>query len=250
MNSLEWQSHPATQEYLRRVSTATVTTQLLKRGFRTRFMHEVRPLRLGQRMLGPARTLRYVPMREDLATLSSIGTRANVQRQLIEDTRAGEVVVIDGLGLTGAASLGSILALRLQVRGVAGIVTDGAYRDTPGIRELEIPAYARSQNANSNVTLYHPADADTVIGCGGVFVEPGDGILGDDEGVVVIPRDHVTAVAHDAIEQEVAERYIYERVRAGAGVFDVYPLNEQEAARFAQWRERIDPLAFLDGEPT
>jgi regulator of RNase E activity RraA len=243
MEAADWLTDTDTRARLERVSTATVTTQLMKRGFRSRFMRDVAPLRPGMRMLGPARTLRYAPMREDLDTLESLGARTNAQRILIEDIDAGEVLVIDGLGQTGAGSLGSILALRLQVRGAAGIVTDGAFRDTPGIRELAIPSYARGQNANTNLTLYHPADIDCIVGCGGVMVEPGDAVLGDDEGVVVIPRHLVAEVARDALEQEVREHFIYERVSDGASVFDVYPLNGDEEERFRVWRgegEAID----------
>ncbi|MBA2665426.1 MAG: hypothetical protein H0U69_00160 [Trueperaceae bacterium] len=153
--------------------------------------------------------------------------------------------VIEAMGLTGAGSLRSILALRLQVLGAAGIVTDGSYRDTPGIAELDIPAYARSQNANTNLTLYHPADVDVVIGCDGVMVEPGDAVVGDAEGVVVIPKHLVEEVARDAVDQEVREQFIYERVRDGASVFDVYPLNTTESERYRQWRGDDDPFTLL-----
>jgi regulator of RNase E activity RraA len=236
MASASWYTDDRTVQLLRHVSTATLTTQLFKRGLRTRFMEGVVPLRAGTRMVGPARTLRYVPMREDLDTLDTLGARDNAQRALIETVNAGEVLVIDGLGSVGAGSLGSILALRLEVRGAAGIVTDGAYRDTPGIRRLDIPAYAAGQNANTNLTIYHPADFDTVIGCGGVLVEPGDAVVGDDEGVVVIPAGIATEVAQDAFEQDLSERYIFDLVKEGASVFDVYPMNAATARAYAAWR--------------
>lgn len=187
-------------------------------------------------MVGSARTLRYIPMREDIDTLETLGARNNAQRVLVESIGPGEVLVVDGLGMTTAGSLGAILAMRLQVRGCAGIVTDGSFRDTPSIRDLQIPAYSAGMNANTNLTKYHPADFDVKIGCGGVFVEPGDAIVGDDEGVVVIPAHLVNEVAADSLEQEEREDYIFERVRAGESVFDVYPMNGQVAAEYEAWK--------------
>ena len=156
----DWYDNDETVDALRRVSTATLTTQLFRRGFRTRFMQDVAPLKPGSRMVGVARTLRYLPMREDLDTLATLGSRSNAQRALIEDFRPHEVLVIEGRGDLRAGSLGNILALRLQVRGAAGIVTDGAFRDSPNIRKLDIPSYAAGENANTNLTIYHPADSD------------------------------------------------------------------------------------------
>lgn len=243
MNPANWYDNERTRDKLNRVSTATLTTQLFKRGFRTRFMAGVSPIRLGSRMVGVARTLRYVPMREDLDTLDTLGAVDNAQRALIEQIQPGEVLVIDGQRNTGAGSLGGILAMRLQVRGGAGIVTDGAYRDTPGIRRLDIPAYAAGQNANTNLTVYHPADFDLPIGCGGVLVEPGDAVVGDDEGVVVIPSAIVEEVARDAAEQEISEGYILGLVKEGASVFDVYPMNEQVAAEYRHRRSEMKDTA-------
>ena len=159
--------------------------------------------------------------------------------------RPDELMVIDAMGRTGAGSLGSILARRLERIGAVGIVTDGAYRDTPGIRALAIPSYARGENGNTNLTLYHPADFDVIIGCGGVMVEPGDCIVGDGEGVVVIPWHLVREVAADAFEQEVRERFIDDLVDRGARVFDVYPLNAEHEALFATLRAQIDPFRYL-----
>lgn len=248
MQTHDWTVDETTLRYLDRISSATVTTQLFKRGLRNRYLKDVSPIKPGQRMVGPARTLRYVPMREDIDTLDTLGARSNAQRALIEDMRPGEVMVIDAMGQTGAGSLGSILARRLQVIGAAGIVTDGAYRDTPGIRELAIPTYARGENGNTNLTLYHPADFDLTIGCGGVMVEKGDCVVGDDEGVVVIPRHLVVEVAQDAFEQEVRERFIDRRVGEGASVFEVYPLSADADAAYRALRARVDPFAYLDGE--
>ncbi|UCH24813.1 MAG: ribonuclease activity regulator RraA [Trueperaceae bacterium] len=244
----DWSSNEETISALKRVSTATLTTQLFRRGFRTRFMQGVAPVKPGRRMVGSARTLRYIPMREDLDTLATLGSRSNAQRAVIEDIRRGEVLVIDGMRKAQAGSLGNILALRLQVRGAAGIVTDGAFRDTPSIRALDIPTYAAGQNANTNLTTYHPADYDLPIGCGGVLVEPGDAVVGDDEGVVIIPASLAEEVAHDALEQEIREHFIYQQVRGGESVFDVYPMNEQTARAYERWRQELtdEQLDLLD----
>lgn len=236
MNRPDWLDDKELVASLQSVSTATLTTQLLKRGFRSRFVAGAKPLRSGTRMVGAARTMRYVPMREDIDTLDSLGDPTNVQRSLIEDIHPGEVLVIDGMQRTDAGSLGSILALRLQVRGAAGVVTDGAFRDSPGIRKLDMPAFARAQNANTNVTIYHPADSDLPIGCGGVYVEPGDAVVGDEEGVVVIPAALVSDVAPDAFEQERRESYIIGKVREGAALPGVYPMSDRTLADYRAWK--------------
>ena len=225
------------RKWLSATSTATLSTQMFKRGLRTRFMTNVSPLRAGHHMVGIARTLRYVPAREDLDTLATLGARTNAQRAVIEKVQRGEVLVIDGLRDIGAGSLGSILARRLQVRGAAGIVTDGAYRDAAGIARLELPSYAAGRNANTNLTLYHPADFDVVIGCGGVMVVPGDVVVGDDDGVIVIPRGIVEEIASDAFEQEQRESFIDSLVDEGACLFDVYPMNEETAQKYEAYRQ-------------
>ena len=234
----EWYQDEKVRNQLAQVSTATLTTQLFKRGFRTRFMNGVAPLRTGHRMVGAAKTFRYIPMREDIDTLDYLGQPSNSQRKAIDEIEAGQVLVIDAMRRTDAGSLGSILALRLQVRGAAGIVTDGAYRDTTTIRELSIPAFAAGQNANTNLTVYHPADIDVPIGCGGVMVEPGDAIVGDDEGVVVIPSYLAREVAHDAVEQEIREDFITERVGSGMTLVGTYPMNEETRQEYDAWHAK------------
>lgn len=231
-----WYENPRIHEHLAEASTATLTTQLLHRGFRTRFIAGVHPVRPGSRMVGYARTLRYIPMREDLDTLELLGDPTNPQRKLIDGFGPGQVLVIDAMRQPSAGSLGSILALRLQTLEAAGIVTDGAYRDTPAIRELAIPAYAAGEHANANITAYHPADMDLPVGCGGVMVVPGDAIVGDDEGVVVIPSHLVEDIARDAYEQELREEFIAERVGAGSPLAGTYPMGDDTRAAYHAWR--------------
>lgn len=225
------------REQLAEASTATLTTQLFKRGLRNRYIAGVRPVRPGSSMVGYARTLRYIPMREDLDTVEHLGDPENVQRKLIDGIGEGQVLVIDAMRQRTAGSLGGILALRLQTLGAAGIVTDGAYRDTPAIRALDLPAYAAGENANMNLTAYHPADIDLPVGCGGVMVVPGDAVVGDDEGVVVIPSHLVDEVARDAYEQEIREDFIAERVRFGAPLAGTYPMDDETRAAYEAWRD-------------
>jgi regulator of RNase E activity RraA len=174
---------------LRGVSTATLSSQLLKRGFAQLFMRGVKPLRPDLRMAGQAFTLRYIPARADLGGLGGdFDNRTNRQRLAVEAVGPGDVLVIDARGDTGAGSLGNILATRVRVRGAAGIVTDGAFRDAPAFREIDLPTYAAGQHANISSTIHHPVDLNVPVACGGVTVLPGDVVVGDAEGVIVIPR--------------------------------------------------------------
>lgn len=232
---MSWQRSSEVTTWLAGVSTATLTTQLFTRGFRSRFLHGPAPLSRGRRMIGSARTLRFAPMREDLDTLASLAARRNAQRAVIEEVGPGEVLVIDAMRTAHAGVLGDILARRLRWRGAAGIVTDGAVRDAPAIAELGLPTYAAARCANPSIAAYHPVDYDVPIGCGGVLVEVGDAVVGDDEGVVVIPSHLVAEVAEDAYAQELRESFVHERVEEGASVFDVYPMNEETRRAFDAW---------------
>ena len=225
-------------EALRHASTATLTFQLLKRGFGNLFMYGLEPLRPDLRMVGYARTLRYVPARADVKTGLDYDNRTNVQRLAVEAVGEREILVIDARGDTAAAALGHILATRLRVRGAAGIVTDGAFRDSPGFRRLELPSYAAGANGNTALTVHHPIDLDVPIGCAGVLVLPGDILVGDAEGVVVIPRSVAESVAIDAEEQELLEEFILSKIEAGAPIAGVYPPDEATRAEFEAERER------------
>lgn len=223
------------EDALRRVSTATLTSQMLKRGFRTTFMAGVAPVRPDLRMVGYAFTLRYVPMREDL-DLGPIDNRTSVQRIAIESVGAGDVLVIDARGDVEAGVLGDILATRMRVRGAAGLVTDGALRDVPAFRELEWPAYCRAAHASQSAARHHPADLNVPVGCGGVLVMPGDVVVGDAEGVVVLPRAIAEEVALAALEQEEIEAFVLKKIQSGASIHGVYPPDEATRAEFARRR--------------
>lgn len=226
-----------TRELLGRVSTATLTTVLFKRGFRNVFIQGIAPLNAAApRMVGPAYTLRYIPAREDLDHLGVFEDRSHPQRKGVEECPPGHVFVIDSRGDKSAASAGGILATRLMKRGVAGIVTDGGFRDSPEIAALPFPAYHAGPSAPTNLVKHHAADLNLPIGCGGVAVYPGDILVGDAEGVVVIPAGIADAVAEEAVNQTLFENFVQERVNAGAGIFGLYPPSPETRAEFERWR--------------
>jgi len=236
------QSHPLSsplseevRSLLSGVSTATLATQLFKRGFRTRFMTGVAPLHPHRKLVGTARTLRCIPMREDLDHLGVFRDPEMPQRKAVEMVGPGDVLVIDARGERGAGTIGNILATRVMKRGAAGIVSDGPFRDLEGIRELGFPCYCAGPHANTNLTVHHPVDVDVPIGCGGVSVFPGDVLVGDGDGVIVIPRHLAEEIARDAAEQERAEEFVLEQIEAGASIVGVYPMSDDTAAAYQVW---------------
>lgn len=227
---------PDLVEALRHTSTATLTTQLLARGLRNAFLPGLRPYSdVARRMVGVAFTLRYIPAREDLDVLSVFADPEHPQRKAIESVGPGEVLVMDCRGQTRAASLGGILATRLVGRGAAGLVTDGALRDSPEFADLALPTYAAGASATTNLAQHHAVDLQVPIGCAEVPVYPGDVMVGDDEGVVCVPRALAAEVARDAVLQEHLERFVQAEVAAGAALPGTYPPNEATRARYEQW---------------
>ncbi len=222
---------------LKSVSTATLTSQLNKRGLRNTFLAGIYPLRPDLRMVGYAFTLRYIPAREDLADELYDNTK-NVQRLAVETVGPDDVLIIDARGdVSTGATLGHILGTRITLRGAAGLVTDGALRDTPGFKELDLPSYIKAPHANTSFIAHHPVEVQVPIGCAGVAVIPGDVIVGDAEGVVVIPAKMAEEVAHAAYEQEIREEFIQEKIDSGSSILGVYPPNEETLAEFEQWRK-------------
>jgi regulator of RNase E activity RraA len=218
-------------------STATLATVLAKHGLWNTFITGAKPLTPAARLVGQAFTLRYIPSREDLDYHMVFDNVRDPQRVAVERVGPGDVLVIDARGDERAGVLGNILATRLVIRGAAGIVTDGCFRDSPAIAEMGIAAYARSAHAGLNRTIHHPADFQVPIGCGGVAVYPGDVLVGDAEGVIVIPRHLARQVAEEAAAQEHREAFILERVRAGAGLAGTYPPDEQTQAEYEAYCE-------------
>ncbi len=219
------------------VSTATLTTALFKRGFRNVFIQNVLPVGGDTtHMVGPAYTMRYIPAREDLDHIGVFGDRSHPQRKGVEECPPGSVFVIDSRGDARAASAGAILLTRLWKRGVAGAVTDGGFRDSPDIAKMPFPAYHQRPSAPTNLTLHHAVDLNVPVGCGGVAVFPGDILVGDGEGVVVIPRHLAAEIADEAIEMTAFEDFVEERVRDGETIFGLYPPSDESRTKFAAWR--------------
>lgn len=231
---------------LHHISTATLTTQLLKRGFHNTFIAGLTPLRPDLRMVGRAFTLRYVPIREDLDKAVEYNNDSNIQRLAVEEVGEGDVLVIDARSNVNAASFGHILATRIMVRGASGLVTDGALRDTVGIQQLDLPVYIRLPHATTSVTVHHPVDMNVPIGCGEVYVQPGDIVVGDGEGVVVMPVSVANEVAHDGYEQEILEEYLQKQVAQGKSIKGTYPPNEEMLEQYRIWRSQQEDLLPID----
>ncbi|MBD9497912.1 ribonuclease activity regulator RraA [Ensifer sp. ENS01] len=230
-----------TREKLKLVSTPTIMTALYKRGLRNQWIQDVHRInRQGETMVGEAFTLRYMPAREDLNQLEVFRDREHPQRKAVEICPAGAVFVIDSRKDPRAASAGSILVSRLMVRGVAGIVTDGGFRDTPDLEKLDIPAYHNRPSAPTNLTLHQAIDINVPIGCGDTPVFPGDVVVGDGEGVVVIPATLADEIACEATEMTVYEDFVTEEVLKGRSILGLYPAtDEQSLVDFRSWRERV-----------
>lgn len=231
--------NPKTREQLMKVSTATLCTALFKRGLRNQFVQDVRPLNAGlPNMVGEAFTLRYIPAREDLNPISVFNDRQHPQRQAVEQCPPGAVLVIDSRKDARAASAGGILVARLMKRGAAGVVTDGGFRDSPDIAKLPFPAYHTRPSAPTNLTLHQAIDINVPIGCGDAPVWPGDVIVGDAEGVIVIPAAIADEIAAEATEMTAFEDFVQEKVMEGRTILGLYPpTEEQSRIDFAAWRE-------------
>ncbi|WP_326761632.1 fumarylacetoacetate hydrolase family protein [Streptomyces phaeochromogenes] len=220
---------PRLADGLRSVAVATLSAQLRSRGLPHMSIDGVRPLGTGGAvMVGVAHTLRYLPLREDL--FKRYGTGMNAQKRAVEELRPGHVLVMDARRDPTAGTLGDILALRAQRRGAAGVVTDGAVRDSAAVSGLGLPVYAAGAHPSVLGRRHVPWDSGVPIACGGALVQPGDLIAGDADGVLVVPPDLAEELIADCREQERQERFITEQVAAGEGIEGLYPLG-------AAWRD-------------
>lgn len=228
-----------TKEKLKRVSTATICTALFKRGLRNQMVQDVQPLSsLSEAMVGEAFTLRYIPAREDLNSIDVFRDRSHPQRKAVEECPAEAVFVIDSRKDARAASAGSILVTRLMKRGVAGVVTDGGFRDAAEIAQLDIPSFHHRPSAPTNLTCHQALDINVPIGCGDAPVFPGDIVVGDADGVVIIPADLADEIADEAHEMTAFEDFVTERVNDGQSILGLYPAtDEQTMVAFADWRK-------------
>jgi len=235
-------SEPASEEFtltnelktkINSVGTATLSSQLRKRGLNNVSIDGVVSTRPDARLVGRARTLRFIPNREDL--FEQHGGGFNAQKRAFDALGADDVLVMEARGETGTGTVGDILAMRAQVQGAVGIVTDGGVRDIAAVTALDIPTYHAGAHPAVLGRRHVPWDTDLTIACGGTAVQPGDVIVGDADGVIVIPPAIVVEVVDAAIEQERQETFIAEQVAAGAAVDGLYPMNEQWKERYRAW---------------
>ncbi len=233
---------PDTKSKFMGVSAATLCTALFKRGLRNQFIQDVRPVNTDltdqqPNMVGEAFTLRYIPAREDLNPITVFQDRAHPQRVAVEQCPPGAVMVFDSRKDARAASAGSILITRLMVRGCAGAVTDGGFRDSPEIAAMPFPCYHQRPSAPTNLTLHQALDINVPIGCGDVAVWPGDVMVGDKEGVIVIPAHLADEIAAEAVEMTAFEDFVLHQVQGGRSIVGLYPPTDPQAKDdFAAWR--------------
>ncbi|MEW6642390.1 MAG: ribonuclease activity regulator RraA [Pseudomonadota bacterium] len=222
-----------TRDRLLAVSTATLSTILFKRGLRNQFIQGVQRLSAKPlKLIGPAFTLRYIPAREDIDVIEVFRDPEHPQRKAIETVPPGHVLVMDCRQDRTAASAGGILATRAMVRGCAGIVTDGGLRDADEIAELAMPAFCAVRSAPTNLTRHHAVDINVPIGCGTAPVFPDDIMVGDGDGVIVLPRHLADEIALEAFNQDRLETFILGEIRNGAALRGTYPPSPETLARF------------------
>ncbi len=226
------------KEKLKKVSTATIATCLFKRGLRNQFIQGVKPLKLNRpTMVGEAYTLRYIPAREDLNPIEVFRDPKHLQRVAVEECPQGSVLVIDSRKDARAASAGSILVTRLMVRGAAGIVTDGGFRDSAEIAGLPFSSYHVRPSAPTNLTLHQAIAINEPIACGDVAVFPGDMLVGDDDGVMVIPAAIAEDVADECLQMNLFEAFVMQKVQGGTSIIGLYPLVDKKIREeFEEWK--------------
>jgi len=229
---------PSNRERLARVSIATITTCLYREGIKHATPHGIVPVAAGQpRMVGEAFTLRFVPMREDIGGMASYGAGGSLHQRAFEECPQGFVLVMDTRGETRGCCGGDLLIGRLKARGCTGVVTDGGFRDTPGIAALNFPAYQRRAAPAPSFGWLHAVELNGPIGCSDVAVYPGDIIIGDSESVVVIPIALANRIAEQAWTQSQYDAFAAAEIARGRSVIGLYPATPRSQAEFERWRE-------------
>jgi regulator of RNase E activity RraA len=226
------------RDMLAGIGVATITHQLQKRGMRSTFLSGLKPLLPDQSLVGRARTLRYVAHRQD--KLAELADGLNAQRRAAESAEPGDVIVIEARDVPDAGTVGDIYAMRAYHLGAVGIITDGALRDTPNIAELGKPVYHRASHGSTWGRHHMPFSNDEPITCAGVYVEPGDIVVGDAEGAVVIPHALADEVVRDCVAQELVEAFAIERVKAGESTVGVFPMSDERRPEYEAWLEERD----------
>lgn len=225
-----------TLHLLRSVSSATATLILLKKGIRSTFIKTARPLNVANcRFVAEAYTLRFIPMREDLSTPAVLADGDYPPRKVIEDVPSGAALIIDARGVTDAGVIGGILATRLKLRGCAAVITDGAVRDSIELMNCGVPIFCAGNASPASLTCHFGADYQIPIGCGGVAIIPGDILIGDEDGVVVVPRALAAEVAEQGVEQERLEGFVTGLVDKGRSTIGAYPPNAETRLEYEEW---------------
>lgn len=225
-----------TRDRLARCGAANLSNALLKRGLRNTFLLGLTPVSAQQpAMVGPAFTLRFIPAREDIDSLALYARDDSLHRRAVEECPAGAVLVMSTGGDARASSMGDMMALRMKVRGVAGVVTDGGVRDTPGVQASGLPCFQKQPSGPATPITLHPVEFNAPIGCAGVAIYPGDIIVGDGEGVVAIPRHLADEVAAEAIEAVEYELFVAAHLRRGRSIFGLFPATEASRAEYQRW---------------
>lgn len=224
---------PELKAKLESVATATLSSQMRKRGLNNVSIDGLQATRPDRRVVGLARTLRYVPNREDL--FKTHGGGFNAQKRAIDSVNEGEILVMEARGEKGTGTVGDILALRAQVRGAAAIITDGGVRDYTAVADLDMPTYFANPHPAVLGRRHVPWDTDITIACGGATVQPGDIIVADSDGILVIPPAIAEELADDCIQQEREETFIFEMVKQGNSVDGLYPMNSDWQVRYKEW---------------
>ncbi|SJN33922.1 5-carboxymethyl-2-hydroxymuconate delta-isomerase [Micrococcus lylae] len=237
---------PQLRATINATAVATITAQLQKRGIQNATIDGPRPVHRGRRVLGYAKTLRYVPKREDLA--KEFGGGFNAQKRAIDSVQPDDVVVMEARGEHGTGTLGDVLALRAQVNGANAVITDGGVRDSAAVAEVGIQVYAGATHPAVLGRRHIPWEVGGTIACGGTTVQPGDIIIGDDDGVVVVPPALLEEVVHDAYEQELQDAWVFEQVKDGHPVDGLFPPNAQWKAAFAEYRKTLPDAPVPEGD--
>ena len=227
---------------LRESGTATIANILFNQGFKNTCMSGLAPLTKDQNYFaGPAYTLRFIPSREDLDSLKNYTRDDNLHRRAVEECPPGSVLVIDAMDCLEASSAGDMMALRLTARGVAAMVTNGGFRDSAGIVKSGLPAFHRRSALPATPIALHPQELNVPIGCDGVAIYPNDIIVGDGEGVVVIPQHLAGEVARTAPAAAEYEEYVQLQIREGKSIFGLFPATQESLRDFQEWKEAGKP---------
>ncbi len=226
----------ATREQLERCGAATLANAVLKRGIRKSFLLGLAAVRPGQpKLIGPAWTVRFIPAREDKDSMALYARDDSMHRRAIEECPAGAVMVMDTRGDAAASCMGDMMALRLKVRGVAGVVTDGGFRDTPGIVDTGLPCFQHTPSGPATPLALSPVAFNQPVGCAGVAVYPNDVVVGDSEGVVVIPRHLVDEVAAECEGTADYERFVAMHIKRGRSIFGLFPATPDSTTEYHAW---------------